>query len=191
MLIPLDSKTLSPKLLDVLLKCIPQINSEYSTQIALHGNIINLQDRVKYTSDEYVIPLITNRKDIPVSTNKFLYHFNSLNNGRIITELMKIYPTHSIIPSGSFYYPPGGYMSWHTNSDVPVNHLYITYADCDDKSCFKYYDSAAGQIISDFDKQGFNVRYFETCNVNKGLFWHCVVSDCNRYSFGFRIINNL
>ena len=87
--------------------------------------------------------------------------------------------------SGDFYYPSTGYMGWHTNHDKPCERLYINYASEDNKSFFRYFEG--GQIVTDYDKIGMNARKF-TCPGESPYFWHCVGSECDRISFGFKLL---
>lgn len=86
--------------------------------------------------------------------------------------------------SGHFLYPPGGFMSWHTNSGYPGWRLYINFAEEPGKSFFRYRDPETGEIVTSIDKQ-WNFRLFK---IDPAIpFWHAVYSETNRYSFGFRI----
>jgi hypothetical protein len=125
--------------------------------------------------------------DIPTAEMTNLFEFKEINGNsntrNLIQFLLQAYPNHSIVPSGWWHYPVNGFMSWHTNSDIPSRRLYVTYADEDKKSFFRYEDEN-GQIITDYDNKGITIREFDN---RDRLFWHCVYSECNRYSFGFRI----
>ena len=89
--------------------------------------------------------------------------------------------------SGLFWYPPGGFMSWHTNFKTPGWRLYINYTEEPGKSFFRYRDPDTGEIVTLMDKK-WNFRLFKIDP--KKLFWHTVYSDTNRYSFGYRIAIN-
>ena len=87
---------------------------------------------------------------------------------------------------GTFYYPPTGYMGWHTNCNVPGERIYITWASENKKSFFRYYDSEKNKIVTDYDNKGITIRQF-TIPVSAPHFWHCIGSECDRFSFGFMI----
>jgi len=157
-----------------------------------HVPVDRVVDVEQEFTSESVLYKHLNIEDIHTSRASRMFKFDRLNIAeKCIDPLTQIYPTHSIIPSGHFYYPPEGFMSWHTNSDISVDHLYITYCDQDDQSYFRYYDQKTNQVVTDYDKKGFNVRLFDTPKEKTALFWHCVYSKCNRYSLGFRIKQNL
>jgi len=81
-------------------------------------------------------------------------------------------------PSGLFFTPPGGYCGWHTNSDNPGHRMYLVWAEEDNKSFFKWKDPNTGEIITKWEKKGWNVNKFEA------PMWHCLGSWTNRISIG-------
>jgi hypothetical protein len=89
--------------------------------------------------------------------------------------------------SGHLWYPPGAYMSWHTNSRAPGWRLYISYAEEPGKSFFRYRDPDTQDIVTSWDEQ-WNVRLFEV-RADKPL-WHAVYSETNRFSLGYVIYPN-
>ena len=91
-----------------------------------------------------------------------------------------------IIIRGIFYYPPTGYMGWHTNANTPGERIYITWASEDKKSFFRYYDTEKNEIVTDYDDKGLTIRQF-TIPESAPHFWHCVGSECDRFSFGFMV----
>jgi len=121
--------------------------------------------------------------DIDVATNRNLVDlsYKGLNN-KFIHLLQEIYPTYNIINSGLFYYPSTGYMGWHTNSEKPCKRVYIVYSD--GKSFFRYKD-AQDNIVTDWDKKGVDIKEFDIPEDDK--LWHCIYSEGNRVSIGFRL----
>jgi hypothetical protein len=87
--------------------------------------------------------------------------------------------------SGAFVYPPGSFVNWHTNNNVPGHRLYMAHADENGKSFFRYQDPDTGEIVTDFDKPGWNFRHFLVDP--RKPFWHCVYSDTTRFSLGYNI----
>ena len=87
--------------------------------------------------------------------------------------------------SGFFWYPPNGYCGWHTNSNSLGPRIYFAWADEDNESFFRYYNSDTGEIITEWDKKGMNVHQFEV-SLEKPC-WHCVGSYSNRVSVGFKV----
>jgi len=86
---------------------------------------------------------------------------------------------------GHFWYPPGGYMGWHTNSNAPGWRMYVTCCDAPGKSFFRYRDPKSREIVTSYDRL-WTVRLFKVSSDD--LMWHSIYSDTNRYSFGYRIV---
>ena len=133
-----------------------------------------------------------NRKD-PLNTNDSsnIFHIrpDTFNLDRPLTKIGRVLE-HSynakVILRGTFYYPPTGYMGWHTNCATPGERFYITWASEDKKSFFRYYDYEKDEIITDYDDKGLTVRQFKVPE-SEPYFWHCVGSECDRFSFGYMI----
>jgi hypothetical protein len=87
--------------------------------------------------------------------------------------------------TGCFWYPPKGYMGWHTNEDNTGYRIYIVYSENGD-SFFTYKDPETGNLVNSFDNAGWNMRSFKVGNHAEPL-WHCVASYTNRISLGFNI----
>jgi hypothetical protein len=139
-------------------------------------------DYLKYTGIEYFNKI--KHSDVQVGKHNNLKHFDVKVSYALIRHLAEIYPGHSIVPSGHFHYPHTGYMSWHTNSNMPGKRIYITYVDEVNRSGFKYIED--DKMIDSVDSEEITIRQFVPGGINP--FWHCVYSNCNRYSFGFRVI---
>ena len=75
-------------------------------------------------------------------------------------------------------------MGWHTNSNTPEKRVYLVYALEDKQSFFRYYEK--GEVTTDYDNKGLTVREFNPSSKTP-FFWHCVGSECDRYSFGFKL----
>jgi hypothetical protein len=86
--------------------------------------------------------------------------------------------------SGHFWYPPAGFMGWHTNLRTPGWRLYINYCEEPGKSFFRYRDPETGTIVTAVDKL-WNFRIFRI-TPEKPL-WHAIYSDTNRYSLGYKV----
>lgn len=86
--------------------------------------------------------------------------------------------------SGRIWYPKNGYMGWHTNHNNQGHKLYCAYAREGNKSFFRYRDPKTEEVITSWDKQGWNFRIFK---VEKELLWHCVYSETDRFSIGYTL----
>ncbi|MCY6381252.1 hypothetical protein [Hoeflea prorocentri] len=88
--------------------------------------------------------------------------------------------------SGHFWYPPGSFMSWHTNSRSPGWRVYINYAETEGDSFFRYFKPETGEVVTLEDRQ-WNLRVFPVSQ--KTPFWHCVYSQTHRFSLGYMLID--
>lgn len=118
--------------------------------------------------------------DLPWNHEGFYYNINLQLNQKLFASLMP--DKQFIAQTGKFYYPPGGFMGWHTNSGHEGYRIYATRCKESNKSFFRYL--LDGEMHTEWEQVGWNCRLFE---VRKDkLYWHCVWSDTDRYSFGFR-----
>ena len=90
----------------------------------------------------------------------------------------------TVSSSGHFWYPPGSYMGWHTNSRVPGWRVYINYAEEAGKSFFRFRDPLTEDIVT-LDDKVWNIRVFRITS-DKPV-WHTIYSGTNRFSFGYMV----
>lgn len=87
-------------------------------------------------------------------------------------------------PRGNYYYPPGGFRTWHTNQfDAPGWRMYLVDVEQDEQSYFRYLHPKTGELVTVWDKKG-RVNFFR---IDPEVhFWHCIGSlSTNRWSKGF------
>ena len=124
-------------------------------------------------------------KESVYPVNEYLLGFKeNLISNNLLSIIQEIYFDKKVTISGHFYYPNKGYMGWHTNWNQPNKRLYITYASEDKISFFRYFKN--GEIVTCYDNKGITIREFDIPEP-PNYFWHCVGSECDRYSFGFKI----
>jgi hypothetical protein len=166
---------------------IEQIIAKNVDKILINSKLVGL--KVCKAWEDYVSEksLIETRKsDIIISETSNLINFSGLRiTNKFIPVLQKVFTDSIIQVSGYFHYPDTGFMSWHTNSDIPCKRLYITWSKEGGKSFFRYFEN--GKVITDYDDKGITIRMFNITDKPPYL-WHCVGSETDRLSFGFRII---
>jgi hypothetical protein len=86
--------------------------------------------------------------------------------------------------SGRTWYPENGYMGWHTNSNNKGFRLYCSFARESGKSFFRYRNPETGEVVTSFDKDGWNFRIFR---IGDDPLWHCVFSETDRFSIGYTL----
>jgi len=84
--------------------------------------------------------------------------------------------------TGRFWYPPNGFMGWHTNYLYPGYRLYCTHSAEDYRSFFRYRCPETGQIVTEREQGGWQARIF-LIDRERPL-WHCVYSETERISIG-------
>ena len=92
-----------------------------------------------------------------------------------------------VVRTGTHYYPPKGWMGWHTNANQAYWTLYITYTLEEGNSFFRYYDKQTETMRTSYDGQGVTCRLFKLTQDVDNLFTHCVYTDVGRWSFGFQV----
>lgn len=105
------------------------------------------------------------------------------NQEELRVEIDKFMPGAK--PSGLFWYPAGGYMGWHTNSNRPGERLFCTFVEEGGRSFFRYRDPLDGQVRTSWDRTGWTFRRFRVGATRATLLWHCVFSAIERISLGF------
>ncbi len=134
------------------------------------------------TSLNYLSSII--ERDIDVCESGNAYRFSKHLSNKLVHIVKELYPEKSVYSSGHFYYPPGGYMGWHTNYKEPDERLYLTFTNKGRQSFFRYKDG--DNVVTDYDDEGLTVRRFSPLAI-RPYFWHCVGSECDRFSFGYRL----
>ena len=142
-------------------------------------------------SSKALYKILNQKKDIPRAKGEYstmLIHQTDFHSDIVELLSTEVFKTHSIILSGFYLYEQNQSMMWHTNSNEPGLRLYLTYVPESKKSFFRYMDHT-GEIITSYDNEGWSYRIFKPSKENP--LWHCVYSDTERYSIGFRIFDNL
>ena len=169
-----------------LLKAVNVLSEKYGH---LPPETYDGDDAEEYISEEYYN---TNKStDIPEAEKSVLRNLYLKKKDRydMIRGLAKIYTSASITQSGDFFYPPKGYMGWHTNSNTPGRRVYLSYSAESGKNCFLYIKN--GKIVRDYDDKGWTAREFIVGDQPNNLFWHAVDAPIGRISMGFRVFDNL
>lgn len=169
-----------PKIEKTILKLIPEI--QYSAKLR---GVKRILDWEQHLDEDALTKVIDQQGDQPAAGGTGnLFNFGITKTHKLLYLIEEIYQGRLVNGSGAFYYPRTGYMPWHTNSNSVGTRLYIAWADQDKQSFFRY--KKGGEIITDWDSKGLNIREFEIPELPE-QYWHCVGSNCNRYSFGFHI----
>ena len=92
------------------------------------------------------------------------------------------------------HYPPGGYIAWHHNANIPGRNIIFSWSETGD-GIFKVYGDSK-EIEEYQDTVGWNIKslkiisHLEYVEENKEYAWHCAGTNCNRFSVGFMMNND-
>ena len=91
------------------------------------------------------------------------------------------------------YYPEDGYMGWHTNWDAPGLGILFSWS-CSGNGYFHSYNDKTKNFEKYQDNVGWNVKGCHMKDKLEGLetgnSWHCVSTNCERFSIGFLLSNS-
>lgn len=89
------------------------------------------------------------------------------------------------------YYPPGGFVGWHTNWNANCYQLLFTWSKTGD-GYFKYLDNATGEIVTIQDKPGWQCRHFYFGSKLEEDYhcWHSAYAGCDRITLAYKFVNN-
>jgi hypothetical protein len=87
----------------------------------------------------------------------------------------------------SLYYPPGGFVGWHTNWNANAYQLLLTWSR-DGDGYFRYYDQHTDTIVTQYDKPGWQARwyYFGRKDEPEHHCWHTAYTKGDRMTFAFK-----
>ncbi len=108
---------------------------------------------------------------------------------KLLTDLLTEFFGESVLESGNYLYPPGGFKEWHTNmASVPGWRMYIIRKSAQGRSFFRYVDPVTTALQTRWDSDG-QINIFEVRADQP--FWHAIASvDAYRWSKGFVIPGN-
>lgn len=117
-------------------------------------------------------------KTISLEDNKYEYE---------LAELLRKHFKKVVHRRDWWWYKPKNWMAYHTNAEKETMwRVYFVWADESDKSYVNYYDRKNNKVITIWDKKGWNINYFKIGKIGEEN-PHCIWSDCNRVSMGFKV----
>lgn len=89
------------------------------------------------------------------------------------------------------YYPPGGFVGWHTNFDANAYQVLFTWSETGE-GFFEYYDKQKDEIIKIEDVPGWQCRhyYFGAGDEPDLHCWHAAYTECQRITLAYKFVNN-
>lgn len=164
-----------------------KLSAELDNVIAAYkplGKIVGSPEPNPKLSEADLLETILHKRDVLIAPNVHMYYMEHVKDETKLKQLAQaLFPNSELISiSGRFHYSKGGYMGWHTNSNMLGWRVYATRAEEDKKSFFRYYKN--NKVHTEWENKGWNFRAFQV--IKEQPYWHCVYTDCDRYSFGFR-----
>jgi len=159
----------------------PKINGELYCSDEYLFKHIALGDKHKgFPEEHYSSPLM-----VMVEKNPELYEDLAKS---IRTEFTKILGCHSVALSN--YYPPGGFVGWHTNWNANAYQVLFTWSRTGD-GYFRYYDMNKKKIITEKDKPGWQCRYYYFGREDEPEHhcWHAAYAGCDRFTLAYKFVN--
>ena len=89
-----------------------------------------------------------------------------------------------LMPAGQWWYPPGTHFGWHTNDAYPGWRLYLSHAEEEGRSLFRYRDPSSGAVVTSPDAR-WHLRLF-AISAERPL-WHAIASSTHRFSIGWHV----
>lgn len=88
------------------------------------------------------------------------------------------------------YYPPGGFVGWHTNYDANAYQILFTWSETGD-GYFRYYDKQKDEIVTIQDVPGWQCRhfYFGAGHEEDLHCWHSAYAGCQRITLAYKFVN--
>lgn len=89
------------------------------------------------------------------------------------------------------YYPPGGFVGWHTNYDATAYQVLFTWSKTGN-GYFKYYDKAKDEIVTIQDVPGWQCRhyYFGPENEPHNHCWHAAYAGDERITLAYKFVGH-
>lgn len=84
------------------------------------------------------------------------------------------------------YYPPGGFVGWHTNFDATAYQVLFTWSD--GNGYFRYYDNKEDKVVTIPDVKGWQCRhyYFGPENEPENICWHAAYAGGERITLAYK-----
>jgi hypothetical protein len=85
------------------------------------------------------------------------------------------------------YYPPGGFVGWHTNHNASAYQVLFTWSKTGN-GYFRYLDNETGEIVTIQDKPGWQARhfYFGPKEEPENLCWHSAYAGDERLTLAYK-----
>jgi hypothetical protein len=89
------------------------------------------------------------------------------------------------------YYPPGGFVGWHTNWNANAYQILFTWSKTGD-GYFRYWDNQEKKIVHIEDKPGWQCRWYYFGREDEPDYhcWHAAYAGCDRFTLAYKFVND-
>lgn len=170
---------------------------EIDEDLKLQRDVIENKDLSYYTSEEYLKKVVDSgmlhsgfpRYSLAVSMDKSETADNELTKARRILFDRLAAQLNFRVMALCFYYPPKGFISWHTNWNVPGQNIILTYSTSED-SFFRYVDPKTKEVVTINDKLGWNCKmtHYGSRRQPDHILYHCAEAKSDRITVGLSFV---
>ena len=119
-------------------------------------------------------------KTIPYDKLRSMEFFGETPGGKFFNDHMLEYLGNPRWYSSCYY--PSGFMGWHEDICAAGYLIMFSYSESG-QGDFKYFDRTTDSVTVLPDKSGWMVRSGFTGDNNDNAWWHCVSSECPRWTW--------
>ena len=146
-----------------------ETGEKYLSEAYLHKHMEN-PEHIGYPIERSAVPLHAVQNDHPNLAE--VYRFGS---DEFVREWrMEDYATF-------LYYPPGGFVGWHTNENNPGYQFLFSWSEKGD-GYFQYYDKQKQEIVKIPDQPGWQARTYLFGQDSPDHCWHSMYTNVPRIS---------
>lgn len=140
------------------------------------------EDPIFYTSITYYNMLAVNLVDLPEKTLVYSDHWEMNSKKEFDHGIIRRKFPQSLDTPVIGYYPPNGFVSWHTNHLAPGYIILFNWSE-DGEGYFRYIKD--NQMVTLKDDVGWSCKVGKFGDETDPL-WHCARTECRRFSFSYR-----
>ena len=120
----------------------------------------------------------------PSNSERFL----KLKNKVRTNFTAEIGATHASLTN---YYPPGGFVGWHTNWNANAHQILFTWSR-DGNGYFRYYDKSKDEVVTIQDVPGWQCRYYYFGRKDEPDHhcWHAAYAGGERFTLAYKFTND-
>lgn len=192
--IVIRNKELLKLLDDTVEKFLP--HAELMTELTSDLRGVPVGEGKKYTEPEHLYEMLQhpeNHIGFPEHAYGFQVSHGATHRPDIF-EPLKLYTKNELVRIfGAFgnsltsYYPPKGYVGWHTNWNAFGYQIILTWSESGD-GYFTYYDKKNDKFIKHDDVKGWQARWYRFGRQDEPEHhcWHAAWTECPRFTLAFK-----